>query len=184
MPRRGASRVSTEREAVVDDSVRTLVIDARGLVREAVSLLLAPTRFNVVRSAAALTLSAAEQFETTEARLLVIGVSNHDLDAAAEQIRLFKAANAAGAAAVLVGDDDLDERGAALLFASGASALLSQSTTPEVLVKCLDMILLGEAVVSQQFMPLMLGADKPDGPLTESEESTTPFIILPSRRSG
>jgi two-component system nitrate/nitrite response regulator NarL len=170
-------------------------MEANGLLREGLSLILNAAQFNIVVSAPALNEALLGELRCADPKLLIIG-GHGDAQETARQIQIFKTWSPEGLVIALVGDEDLLTSNVAALFAAGANACLSKITTSEALIKSLELIALGETIISQQALRTLLQGDRPLAgalpqesaqvlrmePAAEGERGPTPSLSLQERR--
>ncbi len=134
-----------------------LVVEPSGLLRNGLSLILEAAQFHIVLSADALDETTLDSLPCAEPRLLIIGGSG-DAQEAVRQIRAFKHWSAGGYVIALVGEEDLTPHGLRAILGAGANACLSKITTSATLIKCLELITLGETVMSHQALQALLAS--------------------------
>ncbi len=165
----------------------TVIIHRSGLMRDGLALTLGRSKFNVVERASHFYETDDSSSIDADPRLMIIGASA-DFAETVDQILLFKQESAERFVAVLAERNELAFDEAALLLNAGASGLLSNTITPEALIKCLEMIMLGELVVSQQFMNVILenisAAASGKIRLFERTNPLAGFIVIPDRLTG
>ena len=132
--------------------VSTLLVEPNTLLREGLKRILAETPYSLAASTASL--DEISRIWKTDGRpllLIIDGASNHDETCG--QIKQFKEQHATARVAMLVDGYDLKQVIAA--YHAGADAYLMKSVSCEVLVKTLDLVMLGEAVFPSAVLGLM-----------------------------
>ena len=132
--------------------VSTLLVEPNTLLREGLKRILAETPYSLAASTASL--DEISRIWKTDGRpllLIIDGASNHDETCG--QIKQFKEQHATARVAMLVDGYDLKQVIAA--YHAGADAYLIKSVSCEVLVKTLDLVMLGEAVFPSAVLGLM-----------------------------
>ncbi len=169
------------------DACQTIIIHRSGLMREGLTLTLARSKFKVTHSAPYFDEDFLASRVERDPRLMIIG-ANPDFAETVDQIVSFKLGGERRVVGVLVESNELAFKEAALLLNAGASGLFSRGITSEALIKCLEMIVLGELVVSQQFMNAILGristAAQDKIRFFEKNNPLAGFIIMPDRLTG
>ena len=147
--------------------VSTLLVEPNTLLREGLKRILAETPYPPVASTATLTEASRGWAKDNRPFLLIIdGTSDHE--ATCRQIRQFKDEHTSARIAMLVDSYDLKQVIAA--YQAGADAYLMKSVSCEVLVKTLDLIMLGEAVFPSAVLNLLQdAAPEEDGGEDEAE---------------
>ncbi|MCB8823036.1 LuxR C-terminal-related transcriptional regulator [Microvirga rosea] len=148
-----------------------LLVEPNTLLREGLRRILADTHFNVVVSCA--NFAEVGNRWVDEPFMLVVS-ANGDYSEVFHQIRQFKAEHQSAKVVVLVEHYDMKEVLSA--FQAGVDAYLLKSVSFEVLVKSLDLVMLGEAVYPAAILSLIqtssAGADEaqedPDEVLMEA----------------
>ncbi len=132
-----------------------LLIEPNGLLREGLSLILDAAQYDIVLSAASLDENVLASLCCNEPRLLILG-GHGDAQDAVRQIAAFKRWSAGGHVVVLVGEEDLAPHIVQAMLEAGAKACLSKITTSEALIKSLEVITLGETIISHQALRALL----------------------------
>jgi len=132
--------------------VPTLLVEPNALLREGLKRILSETPYGLVASAA--TLEEARRIWSDDATpfLLIIDAAN-DHAAACQQMRQLKEELSSARVVMLVDHYNLQQVLAA--FEAGADAYLIKSVSCEVLVKTLDLVMLGEAVFPSAVLNLL-----------------------------
>jgi two-component system, NarL family, nitrate/nitrite response regulator NarL len=132
--------------------VSTLLVEPNTLLREGLKRILAETAYNLAASTASLDeINGVWKADGRPLLLIIDGTSDHD--DTCRQIRQFKDQHASARVAMLVDGYDLKQVIAA--YQAGADAYLMKSVSCEVLVKTLDLVMLGEAVFPSAVLGLM-----------------------------
>ncbi|HZH53461.1 MAG TPA: response regulator transcription factor [Microvirga sp.] len=149
-------------------SVPTLLVEPNTLLREGLKRILAETPYRLVASAASLDEARRTWSVGGDPFLLIIDAAS-DHEARCSQIAQLKAEAQFARVVMLVDHYDLKRVLAA--YQAGADAYLIKSVSCEVLVKSLDLVMLGEAVYPSAVLNLLRehasGVDEGD---TEQEE--------------
>ncbi len=133
-------------------TVPTLLVEPNTLLREGLKRILTETAYALVATAATLD-EARQLWEPDQGPCLLISNATGDHDEACRQIQKFKEQHSSVRAVMLVDQYDLGQVLAA--FQAGADAYLLKSVSCEVLVKSLDLVLLGEAVFPSAILNLV-----------------------------
>ena len=130
----------------------TLLVEPNTLLREGLKRILAETAYSLAASTASLDeISRVWKPDGRPLLLIIDGTCDHD--DTCRQIRQFKEQHASARIAMLVDGYDLKQVIAA--YQAGADAYLMKSVSCEVLVKTLDLVMLGEAVFPSAILGLM-----------------------------
>lgn len=132
--------------------VPTLLVEPNALLREGLKRILAETAYRLVASAASLD-EAHRVWVPQDGPYLVVIDASADHAAVCRQLREFKESRPSTRMVMLVDRYDLKEVLAA--FQAGADAYLVKSVSCEVLVKTLDLVMLGEAVFPSAVLDLV-----------------------------
>ncbi|HZW48330.1 MAG TPA: response regulator transcription factor [Microvirga sp.] len=130
----------------------TLLVESNTLLREGLRRILAETAYNPVALSSSLD-EVLEGWEPDAAPFLLIMDSSRDHQEACEQVRRIKAQYASARVLMLVDQYDLKQIISA--FRAGADAYLVKSVSCEVLVKTLDLVMLGEVVFPSAVLELL-----------------------------
>jgi two-component system nitrate/nitrite response regulator NarL len=137
----------------VDTSpVPTLLVEPNTLLREGLKRILSETPYHLVASAANLDEARRSWSPGSEPFLLIIDAVN-DYESKCEQIAQLKAEMPNARAVMLV--DQYDLKRVLSAFKAGADAYLIKTVSCEVLVKSLDLVMLGEAVFPSAVLNLL-----------------------------
>lgn len=130
----------------------TLLVEPNTLLREGLKRILAETAYNPVALSSSFDEAVAGWEPSSEPFLLIMdGVRDHE--EACEQIRQLKSQHDAVRVLMLVDRYDLKQIISA--FQAGVSAYLVKSVSCEVLVKTLDLVMLGEVVFPSVVLDLL-----------------------------
>jgi len=146
-----ASEASQDRY-VNAQATPTLLVESNTLLREGLRRILAETAYNPVALSSSLD-EVLEGWEPDAAPFLLIMDSSRDHQEACEQVRRIKAQYASARVLMLVDQYDLKQIISA--FRAGADAYLVKSVSCEVLVKTLDLVMLGEVVFPSAVLELL-----------------------------
>jgi len=144
MALRQADAESAFMEQPCVDRVETLLVESHGLFREGLRRILADTTYRLSASTATLDEIHPMLEAGSDVRLLIVD-GDHDHEATCGQIRSLKEQNPSLRIVMLVERCDRGPMLAAI--EAGASAYIAKSTSPEALVKMLDLVMLGEVIV-------------------------------------
>jgi DNA-binding NarL/FixJ family response regulator len=122
----------------------TVLAGPSALIREGMTRILSPKRFRIITSAACVD-DLLLNLPSEEGSLLLIIDSGDDLVASTEQIRLFKKRYSVGRIAVLADHDESNDVVSAYL--AGANAYLVKTAACDVLIKSLELVILGETIL-------------------------------------
>lgn len=146
--------------------VSTLLVEPNALLREGLKRILAETPYRLVASASSLG-EARQAWVPHEGPFLVVIDATTDHAAICRQLQEFKAERPSSRMVLLVDHYDLKQLLAA--FQAGADAYLIKSVSCEVLVKTLDLVMLGEAVFPSAVLDLI--RDHANGATEEDRSS-------------
>jgi len=141
--------------------VSTILVEPNTLLREGLKRILAETSYGLVASTASL--GEADRMWAPDDRpflLIIDGTCDHE--DTCRQIKQFKEEHASARVAMLVDGYDLKQVIGA--YQAGADAYLMKSVSCEVLVKTLDLIMLGEAVFPSAVLNLVQNYAPEDEP--------------------
>ncbi len=139
-------------EHVAARSVETLLIEPNALLREGLRRILAETAYSPSAIAASLEeIGSLAKFDSS-AIVLIIDASR-DHDEACRQAQALKERHSSAKVVMLIEEYDLKQVIAA--FQAGADAYLKKSISHEVLVKSLDLVMLGEAIFPGAILELL-----------------------------
>jgi two-component system nitrate/nitrite response regulator NarL len=159
---------ASQSKPVAGQPISTLLIEPNTLLREGLKRILAETSYRLVSSGASLD-EARRTYTPDNAPFLLIMDAVADHEGTCRQVQQLKADLPAARAVLLVDRYDLKQVLAA--FRAGVDAYLLKSVSCEVLVKSLDLVMLGEAV----FPSAVLNLVRDHAPrLSESGAAQTP----------
>jgi two-component system, NarL family, nitrate/nitrite response regulator NarL len=149
--------------------VPTLLVEPNTLLREGLKRILAETPYGLVASAASLD-EARRMWATENTPFLLIIDAANDHEAICRQMQLLKEERPSARMVMLV--DHYDLKQVLVAFQAGADAYLIKSVSCEVLVKSLDLVMLGEAVFPSAVLNLVRDhANGADGDESEGNEA-------------
>src|SRR5215471_10797963 len=124
----------------------TVLVSANALLKEGLTRILGAAGFHIAVSGSFVDDKVLGSLPQEAAILLIIDASD-DFDAAIDQIEPFRWRYPNGRVAVLVGQHQLQLRQMFSAFRGGASAYLMNFTAPEVFIKSLELVMLGETIL-------------------------------------
>lgn len=130
----------------------TLLVESNTLLREGLRRILAETAYNPIAMSASLD-EVLGSWEPDAGSFLLIMDSARDHEEACNQVRQIK--KQFGSARVLMLVDQYDLKQILSAFQAGADAYLVKSVSCEVLVKTLDLVMLGEVVFPSAVLDLL-----------------------------
>src|SRR5262252_10864547 len=133
----------------------TVLVSANALLREGLARILGAAGFHVAASGSFIDDNVLGSLPPEPAILLIIDASD-DFDVAIGQIEPFKLHCPDGRVAVLVGQHQLQLPQMFSAFRGGASAYLTNFTTPEAFVKSLELVMLGETILPMAMLTYLL----------------------------
>ncbi len=134
------------------ETVKTLLVEPNALLREGLKRILADTAYSPSSAAASLDEAMAMQVQDGSPVVLIIDATrNHE--ETCRQARGLKEAKPSAKVVMLVEQYDIKQVLAA--FHAGADAYLKKSISYEVLVKSLDLVMLGEAIFPGAILDLL-----------------------------
>jgi two-component system, NarL family, nitrate/nitrite response regulator NarL len=122
----------------------TVLIGPSALILEGITRILAPTRFHVIASAPTID-DLSPDLVPADGLLLVIIDAGENPASSIEQIKLFKARYSIGRIAVLA--DRCRSNDVMSAYRAGANACLVKVAPSNVLIKALELVMLGETIV-------------------------------------
>lgn len=148
-------------------SFATVIAGPSALIREGITRVLSSSEFRIVASTSCLDELLLSSLPDDESLLLIIDIG---IDAAAsvEQVRRFKERYPTGRIAVLADRYQLDD--VLLSYRVGANAYLVKISACDVLLKSLELVMLGETILPQAILPSISGVEG----LHDAEASETP----------
>jgi two-component system nitrate/nitrite response regulator NarL len=133
-------------------TVSTFLVEPNTLLREGLKRILTETNYSLVASAASLDEARRQREPDSQSFLLIMDAAgNHD--EACSQLQQFKSEHPSARVVLLVDRYDLKHVLAA--FQAGADAYLIKAVSCEVLVKSLDLVMLGETVFPSAVLGLL-----------------------------
>jgi DNA-binding NarL/FixJ family response regulator len=135
------------------DAYVTVLVEPKALVREGLVRILRSARFHILLSTASMDESVEETLARREAVLLILG-SGVDPISAIRQIELFRKEQPRGRIVVLA--DHYFASDVISALRAGASAYLVKVTTSDALIKCLELVMLGETIMPGDIVPSIL----------------------------
>jgi two-component system, NarL family, nitrate/nitrite response regulator NarL len=121
-----------------------ILVGARPLILEGITRILSPTRFRVIASASSIGDLSPEVLPEDGLLLLIVDAGDNPF-ASIEQIKLFKGQYPSGRIVVLADRCQSNEVMAA--YRAGANAYLVKVSGCNVLIKSLELVMLGETIV-------------------------------------
>ncbi|MBV8961845.1 MAG: response regulator transcription factor [Hyphomicrobiales bacterium] len=149
-----ASAVVTQPHALLGgqpQAVSTVILGRGGLFQEGLTSILSGTDFRLVASVCTAEETALSFFQ--DQPLLLIVDAGDDLNLAASQIECFKQRFPTARVAVLTDADQINNL--LLLFRAGAHACFARGVTRDVLLKSLELVVLGENFLLPGVLPLV-----------------------------
>ncbi len=183
---REAAAVKTKRAKPACRSVPTAIIDKSALYRAGLIHILADTRFGVVADCSRLDELPAKVLNGGAA-LLVVGL---DKDADAALTQMPRLAETHRDLRVVVLSERFDpEQALIAIRAGGSSYLVRDEVSPDILVKSLELALLGVMVISHEFLdgiansrvPLADGPVRADCEASPEQRAAPPSVEAPQR---
>jgi len=138
-------------EGIAIRSTRTFLIEPNALLREGLRRILSETMY--APSAAAASLDELDLAAGSDSTVVLIMDASRDHDEACRQARKLKDESSTAKVIMLVDQYDLNQVLSA--FRAGADAYLKKSISCEVLVKSLDLVMLGEAIFPGAILDLL-----------------------------
>jgi two-component system nitrate/nitrite response regulator NarL len=147
-----ARSVEPPSEHVATRSIKTLLIEPNALLREGLRRILAETAYSPSAAAASLEeIGSVAGFDNCAVVLIIDASRDHD--ETCRQARMLKEGVPSAKVVMLIEEYDLKQVVAA--FQAGADAYLKKSISHEVLVKSLDLVMLGEAIFPGAILDLL-----------------------------
>src|SRR3954447_5630817 len=128
----------------MDKRFAAIVVEPRIFIREGLVRVLGAARFRVIASADCIEDLALASLPQHRSMLLVVG-SGENPRAAIRQIELFRKWQPAGRIAVVGGGWDLSD--IVSVFRTGANACFVEVAACEILIKTLELVMLGETIL-------------------------------------
>jgi two-component system nitrate/nitrite response regulator NarL len=149
----------------------TLVVEPNVLIREGLVRVLDATQFRVVASASCVEDLGLASFPQRRSILLMLVGTGENPRAAVTQIELFRNRYPAGRIAVLADRWNLSEM--VSVFRAGANACFAQFGTCDILIKSLELVMLGEMILpATMLLPLIF--DNNDTPIEPQHDANAP----------
>lgn len=127
----------------------TVLVGQRTLILEGITRILTPTRFRVLASASSIDDLAPQLLPEDELLLLIIDAGDNPV-ASIEQIKLFKERYPTGRIAVLA--DRCQSNEVMCVYRAGANAYLVKVSACNVLIKSLELVMLGETIIPPELL--------------------------------
>ncbi len=150
-------------------SFATILVGKSILLREGLARILRSANFRILASVSSADDLLPSKFPTQQPLLLIVHTSG-DLDAALEQIDLFKEHHPAGRVVIVADHYRLRELLAA--FRAGANGYFVDIMKCDVFVKSLELVMMGETIFPPAFLSYVLGAEADH--LSEAAPVATP----------
>jgi two-component system, NarL family, nitrate/nitrite response regulator NarL len=147
----------------------TVLVGPRTLILEGITRILSPTRFRVVASASSIDDLSSELLPKDESLLLIIDAGDNPV-ASIEQIKLFKERYPTGRIAVLA--DRCQSSEVMCAYRAGANAYLVKVSACNVLIKSLELVMLGETIVSPAILSSISRSDDRHEPSIYTDASS------------
>lgn len=161
----------SSRELAGTESIRTLLVEPNALLREGLKRILAETPYSPSSAAASLDeVMSMQGQDGTVAMLIIDATRNHEETCC--QARRLKEVRPSAKVIMLVEQYDIKQVLAA--FNAGADAYLKKSIPYEVLVKSLDLVMLGEVVFPGAILDLLRDHEAPAGESKDGVASDEP----------
>jgi DNA-binding NarL/FixJ family response regulator len=139
----------------------TFLVGSRALILEGITRILTPTRFCVIASALSIDDLSPELLPKDELLLLIIDAGDNPV-ASVEQIKLFKGRYPTGRIAVLA--DRCQSNEVISAYRAGANAFLVKVSAGNVLIKSLELVMLGETIIPPAILSSISTGDDRHGP--------------------
>ncbi|MFB9266910.1 LuxR C-terminal-related transcriptional regulator [Bradyrhizobium erythrophlei] len=137
------------------DSFAIVLIGNHSLLREGVARILRSAKFRIMSS-----VSCADDFLCNEVQqpqpLFLIVHTGDDFDVVAQQIELLRRSNPCARIAIVADRYRLEELASA--FRTGANGYFAE-VTPDVFIKSMELLMMGETVVSGAFLAFVFGPE-------------------------
>lgn len=129
----------------------TALVGSRALLREGIAHILGAADFNIVASAPSIDAGFLNSLGQRESILLLIDAAD-DTEATIRQVEIFKEHHPAGCVAVLA--DRYEKNDVISAFGAGVGAYLIKVATPEILIKLLELAMLGVRILPPELLPI------------------------------
>jgi len=147
----------------------TVLIGPSSLILEGITRILAPTPFRVIASASSFDNLSLDLLPTDERILLIIDAGDNSV-ASIDQIKLFKGRYPTGRIAVLA--DHYQSNDVMSAYRAGANACLFKVATFDVLIKSLELVMLGETIVLPAILSVIATDDHAPEPSVHGDASS------------
>jgi two-component system, NarL family, nitrate/nitrite response regulator NarL len=134
----------------------TVLIGPRALILEGITRILTPTRFRVIGSASSISDLSPKLLPKDELLLLIVDAGDNPA-ASIEQIKLFREQYPTGRIAVLA--DRCQSNEVMCAYRAGANAYLVKISACNVLIKSLELVMLGETIVPPAILSSVSAGD-------------------------
>jgi two-component system, NarL family, nitrate/nitrite response regulator NarL len=134
----------------------TVLVGPRTLILEGITRILTPTCFRVIASASSIDDLSPELLPEGELLLLIVDAGDNPV-ASIEQIKLFKERYPTGRIAVLA--DRCQSNEVMCAYRAGANAYLVEVSASNVLIKSLELVMLGETIVPPAILSSVSAGD-------------------------
>jgi two-component system nitrate/nitrite response regulator NarL len=163
--------------------VATILVGPCVLLREGLSRILSAADFRIFASASYVDDAVLSALPQQQPSLLIIDAGD-DLDAAIEQVGLFKNHKADGRIAVLANHDKPNDIVAA--FRAGANAYFIKVAPCDAFVKTLELVMLGETILPPAILSVIRDpeADHASEPVVERPVATAEVPLAPENGSA
>ncbi|MBQ0822435.1 response regulator transcription factor [Microvirga sp. HBU67558] len=163
-------------EHVAGRSTKTLLIEPNALLREGLRRILAETAY--APSAAAASLDELGSMAAFDGSTIVLIIdASRDHEETCRQAKALKDTNSGAKIVMLIEQYDIKQVIAA--FQAGADAYLKKSISHEVLVKSLDLVMLGEAIFPGAILDLLREREAPGAHANEVPAAEDPHDMGP-----
>lgn len=142
--------------ATASQAVATVIIGRSALSREGLVCILSAGGFQVAGSASCVGDLAHNSIRLDQPVLVIIDAGD-ELETAIKEIELIKQQRPAARIAVLARTDQI--RNLASLLRAGAHAFFARTVTPNVFLKSLEFVMLGETLLPQEGLAFILGRE-------------------------
>jgi DNA-binding NarL/FixJ family response regulator len=146
----------------------TVLVGPRTLILEGITRILTPTHFRVVAAALSIDDLSPELLPKDESLLLIIDAGDNPV-ASIEQIKLFKERYPTGRIAVLA--DQCQSNEVMCAYRAGANAYLVKVSACNVLIKSLELVMLGETIVPPAILSSICAGDNRREPSAYADAS-------------
>jgi two-component system, NarL family, nitrate/nitrite response regulator NarL len=143
---------SSSQRGQASQAVPTLLVEPNTLLREGLKRILAETSYRLVATTSSLDEAPHLDMAGSAPALFIVDAAN-DHQVTFQQVQQFKEKQPSARIAVLV--DRYDPKQVLAAFQAGADAYLMKSVSCEVLVKSLDLVMLGESVFPSAVLSLL-----------------------------